>query len=107
MDYERSFSMTTINRLSFLRAAGVATGTAAIAASPALAAAVEPGPVEAIPGTPIPNEPIVAVIRDPARGEITVLSGTTERTYTDRLLVNRLLKAAGRNNSSQRRQGVA
>jgi len=98
--------MTTINRLSFLKAAGVATGTAAIAASPAVAAAVEPGAVETVPGTPIPNEPIVAVIRDPARGQITVLSGTTEKTYTDRLLVNRLLKAAGRNHG-QGRQGVA
>jgi hypothetical protein len=96
--------MTTINRLSFLKAAGVAAGTAAIAASPALAAAVEPGAVETVPGTPIPNEPIVAVIRDPARGQITVLSGTTEKTYTDRLLVNRLLKAAGRNHNPGRQE---
>jgi hypothetical protein len=98
--------MTTINRLSFLKAAGVATGTAAIAASPALAAAVEPDAVETVPGTSIPNEPIVAVVRDRARGQITVLSGTTEKTYTDRLLVNRLVKAAGRNHG-QRRDGVA
>jgi hypothetical protein len=35
-----------------------------------------------------------------------VLSGTTEKTYTDRPLVNRLLKAAGRNHSEGSR-GVA
>ena len=98
--------MSTINRLSFLKATGVAAGTAAIASSPALAAAVEPGPVETEPSGPVTKEPIIAVIRDPGRFEITVLSGTTEKTYTDKLLVNRLLKAAGRNHTVKR-QGVA
>jgi hypothetical protein len=98
--------MSTINRLSFLKAAGVATGTAAIAASPALAAAVDPGAVETTPGGPVPNEPIIAVVRDPGRGQVTVLSGTTEKTYTDRALVDRLLKAAGRNHAT-RKQEVA
>ncbi len=97
--------MTTINRLSFLKTAGVATGAAAISASPALAAAIEPGAVETAPSGPVPREPIVAVIRDPGRGQITVLSGQTERTYTDRVLVNRLLKAAASNHG--KRQGVA
>jgi hypothetical protein len=97
--------MTTINRLSFLKTAGVATGAAAISASPALAAAIEPGAVETVPSGPVPREPIVAVIRDPGRGQITVLSGQTERTYTDRVLVNRLLRAAARNHGQ--RQGVA
>ena len=38
--------MTTINRLTFLKTAGVAAGTAAISTSPALAAAIEPGTTE-------------------------------------------------------------
>jgi hypothetical protein len=96
--------MTTINRLSFLKTAGVATGMAAVSASPALAAAADPGAVETAPSGPVPQEPIVAVLRDPARGEITVLAGTTEKTYIDRQLAKRLLNAAGKNH---KRQAVA
>ena len=44
------------------------------------------------------------MLRDPARGEITVLAGTTEKTYIDRQLTKRLLHAAGRNH---KRQAVA
>jgi hypothetical protein len=98
--------MSTINRRSFLKVTGVAAGTAAIASSPALAAAVEPGSVETVPSGPIMQEPIIAVIRDPNRFEITVLSGTTEKTYIDRPLVTRLVKAAGHNHTA-RRQEVA
>jgi hypothetical protein len=98
--------MTTINRLTFLKTAGVAAGTAAISSSPALAAAIEPGAAETAASGPIPHEPIIAVVRNADRGEVTVLSGTTEKTYTDRLLVNRLLKAAGHNHRAKR-QGVA
>ncbi len=96
--------MTTINRLTFLKTAGVATGMAAISSSPALAAAVEPGAVETTPGGPIPGETIIAVVRDAGRGEVTVLSGSTEKTYTDRALVKRLQKVAAGNH---KRQGVA
>jgi hypothetical protein len=99
--------MTTINRLTFLKTAGVAAGTAAISTSPALAAAIEPGTAETAASGPIPNEPIIAVIRNADRGEVTVLSGTTEYTYTDRVLVQRLLKAAGHNHKPVERQGVA
>ena len=74
-----------------------------ISVSPAAAAAIEPGALETTPSGPLPQEPIVAVIRNAELGEITVLSGTTEKTYTDKLLVKRLLKAAGRNH----KQGVA
>ena len=93
--------MTTINRLTFLKTAGVATGMAAISSSPALAAAVEPGAVETAPGGPIPDEMIIAVVRDKNRGEVTVLTGTTEKTYKDRVLVNRLLKAATKNHDGR------
>ena len=96
--------MSTINRLSFLKTAGVATSLAAVSASPALAAAVDRGAVETAPSGPVPQEPIVAVLRDPARGEITVLAGTTEKTYIDRQLAKRLLHAAGQNH---KRQAVA
>jgi len=89
--------MKTFSRRSFLKRTGVAAGAAAVTASPALAAAVEPAAVETPPSGPIPHEPIVAVVRDAGLGEVTVLAGTTEKTYKDRTLVKRLLKVAATN----------
>ena len=91
--------MNTTSRLSFLKSAGAAAGVAVIAASP-VAAATEPGQAEIDPSVPIPREAVVAIVRDAGRGEITILAGETEKTYRDRLLVKRLMKAA-------HRQGVA
>jgi len=96
--------MTTFSRRSLLKAAGVATGTAMISVSPA-AAAIEPGAMETTPSGPLPSESIVAVIRNADRGEVTILSGRTEKTYTDKALVKRLLKAAALNHKHG--QGVA
>jgi hypothetical protein len=44
----------------------------------------------------VPDEPLVAYVRDARRGEVTVTAGTREHTYRDRALVQRLLRAAGR-----------
>jgi hypothetical protein len=52
------------------------------------------GSVVAKPSSRAPREPVIAYVRDAARGEVTVLSGTTETTYRDRALVQRLLDAA-------------
>ena len=93
--------MNTISRRSFLKTAGAATGAAAISASPAVAAAIQPGALETSPSGPLPHEPIVAVIRNAELGEVTVLSGRTEKTYTDKVLVRRLLKAAGQNHRQE------
>jgi hypothetical protein len=98
--------MNTISRRSFLKTAGVATGAAAIAASP-VAAAIQPDALETAPTGALPHEPIVAVIRDADRGEVTVLSGRTEKTYRDKVLVKRLLKAAALNHATHGKQGVA
>jgi hypothetical protein len=89
--------MKTFSRRSFLKRAGVATGAAAVSASPALAATIEPPGVETAPSGPVPREPIVAVVRDARLGEVMVLAGKTEKTYKDRTLVKRLLKAAAHN----------
>ncbi|HEY3462052.1 MAG TPA: hypothetical protein VGK62_01190, partial [Gaiellaceae bacterium] len=48
------------------------------------------------PTARVPEEPVVAYIRDAERGEVTVTAGTAEHTYRDRALVQRLLRAAGR-----------
>ena len=98
--------MNTVSRRSFLKTAGLATGAAALTASPSVAAAIEPNALETAPSAPFPHEPIVAVIRDVHLGEVTVLSGRTEKTYRDKVLVRRLLKAAEQNNTANK-QGVA
>jgi hypothetical protein len=99
--------MNTVSRRSFLKTAGVATGAVALSASPAVAAALQPGALETTPGGPLPLEPIVAIIRNADLGHVTVLSGKTEKTYTDKVLVKRLLKAAGQNHQPTGKQGVA
>ena len=85
-----------ITRLSFIKTAGgVAAGVGAAAIAPAAAAAVrEQKGVETEPGGPNPREPVMAYVRDEARGEVTVMRGTDETTYNDRALVRRLLAAA-------------
>ena len=92
---------TGVTRLSFIKtSAGVAAGMAAVGV-PAVASAKEEGGVETDPSTPTPPEPVTAYVRDPARGEVTVLAGTREKTYKDRALVKRLMKAAPQDESSR------
>jgi hypothetical protein len=92
--------MDKLNRRSFLKTAGVATGAMAATASPAVAAAIEPGAVETTPTGKVPHEAVIAIVRNADLSEVTVLSGTTEKTYKDRALVKRLLKAAQSNHRS-------
>ncbi len=84
-----------VTRLSFIkRSAGAAAGVAAASVPVAAARASEEAGVETEPSTPTPREPVTAYVRDARRGEVTVLSGTGEKTYRDRALVKRLLAAA-------------
>jgi anaerobic selenocysteine-containing dehydrogenase len=95
--------MDKLSRRSFMKVAGAATGAAALAAAPPLArAAMEPEAEQIDPTARLPHEPVVAYVRDAARGEITVLAGTREATYRDKTLVKRLLKAAGRQSKGVR-----
>jgi len=87
--------MERLSRRSFVKIAGVAAGTAAIGAAPPLARAAAGHDAEQVePATGVPEEPLVAYVRDVERGEVTVVSGTRETTYHDRTLVQRLSKAA-------------
>lgn len=90
--------MERLSRRSFMKIAGAATGAAALAAAPPLARAAvgEEGALPTKPTAGVPEEPVVAYIRDAERGEVTVTAGTAEHTYRDRALVQRLLRAAGR-----------
>jgi len=90
--------MERLSRRSFMKIAGGAAGAAALAAAPPIARAAvgEEGAQPTNPTTGVPEEPVVAYVRDASRGEVTVTSGTAEHTYRDRALVQRLMRAAGR-----------
>jgi len=89
--------MERLSRRSFVKIAGAATGAAALAAAPPIArGAIEEGGQKVDPTAAVPEEPVVAYVRDAKRGEVTVTSGTAEHTYRDRALTRRLLRAAGR-----------
>jgi anaerobic selenocysteine-containing dehydrogenase len=90
--------MERLSRRSFVKIAGAATGAAALAAAPPIARAAigEEGAQPTHPTAGVPEEPLVAYVRDAQRGEVTVTAGTTEHTYHDRALVKRLMRAAGR-----------
>jgi anaerobic selenocysteine-containing dehydrogenase len=99
--------MERLSRRSFVKIAGAATGAAALAAAPPIARAAvgEEGAQKIDPTTAVPEEPLVAYVRDAERGEVTVTNGTAEHTYRDRVLVQRLLRAAGRTGAG--RKGVS
>jgi len=92
-----------LNRRTFLASsAGAAATVAVVAAGPRLATASLGGASATqsrgaivTPSGPPPAETVMAYVRDAARGEVTVLSGTRETTYRDPQLAARLL-AAGR-----------
>jgi len=91
-----------LDRRAFLQAsAGAAAGAAVIVGGPRLATAALHGsdnttPVAVVtkPSGPPPAETVMAYIRDAAKGEVTVLSGTRETTYRDPALTQRLIDAA-------------
>ena len=87
--------MSKTNRRSFLKAAGAATGAAIVASVPGVAEAAGEHPRELVeePST-LPKEPLVAVVRDARKSEVTIVSGLHKTTYRDRALVKRLLEAA-------------
>ncbi len=93
------------SRRAFLEgSAGAAAGAAVILAGPKVAAialdgsgsgsVAQPSAVPIKPSGPAPREPITAYVRDADRGEVTVMSGKTETTYRDPVLVKRLRDAA-------------
>jgi len=92
-----------MTRLSFIKAsAGAAAGVAAISVPVAAARSREEAGVQTNPSSPTPREPVVAYVRNAERGEVTVVSGTNEKTYSDRALVRRLLAAAPRRSKRKR-----
>jgi hypothetical protein len=91
-------------RLFLQSTAGAVSGAAMILAAPKVASiamdAASPGAsadtkaVVTEPSGPAPLEPVAAYVRNPERGEVTVMSGMRETTFNDPVLVKRLLEAA-------------
>lgn len=84
-----------VTRSSFIKAsAGVAAGAAAFAVPAANALSDESPRLVTGALAATPSEPVMAFVRDAARGEVTVMAGTSESTYRDPTLVKRLLAIA-------------
>ena len=84
-----------VTRLSFLKAsAAAAAGAAAIGAPVAAVLSEEKGGAATEPTAENPPEPVTAYVRDAARGQVTVMSGTGETTFEDPALVKHMLDAA-------------
>jgi hypothetical protein len=89
-----------VTRLSFLKnSAGVAAGAAAMTV-PGAAALAHENVVPTDPSSPNPREPVMAYVRDAAKGEVTVMAGTHEKTYRDKPLAKRMLARAPKHGGS-------
>ncbi|HUZ85213.1 MAG TPA: hypothetical protein VMU66_10995 [Gaiellales bacterium] len=95
MSEEKTDGRRGVTRLSFIKSsAGLLAGAASVAVPAAVANAAEPRAVEVHPSGGTEREPVVAWVRNAKRGEVTVVSGMSEKTYRDPALVKRLLAAA-------------
>ena len=96
--------MAKLTRRGFLKktsAGAVALG--ALGAVPGAALAAEAAKTPATRGAETAAEPFVVYVRNPAAGELVLLSGTQEFTHTDPDLVARLWRATeGRHGASNR-----
>jgi hypothetical protein len=80
--------MSELTRRNFVKSsAGAAAGLTAIGALTVEAAGAE---AKVAPGT----EPVVAYVRNPSKGEISLMSGDREVRVTDQKLAARITRAA-------------
>jgi hypothetical protein len=91
-----------LSRRSFLQnSGGAAAGLAVMVVPPAALALASPAVAKDValgevvhPEGDVSSEPVMAYVHDAAKGEVTVLWGTTQKTYRDPALAKRLLDAA-------------
>ncbi len=99
--------MSTFDRRSFLKTAGIATGVAVVGGVPAAAAAAADSRLEVVASpSPLPHEPMLAYVRNARKGEVTVVSGLHETTFRDAQLVKRIQKAADAQASRGKRGAI-
>jgi hypothetical protein len=87
--------MSKVTRRGFLSSAGAVTGAVALGAAtagPTLVAAA--ADAAAVPAGPLPDEAVVAYIRNPRAGEVRLMVGHRETAIKDRALVQRIVAAA-------------
>ena len=85
--------MARVTRRAFITTAGAVTGAAALTlAGPAVAGAA--GELVAAADGPLPEQPVVAYIRNPKTGKLAVMVGDREVAVNDRKLVQRIVSAA-------------
>jgi hypothetical protein len=91
------------SRRSFLQTSGgVATGiavtvlpTGVVALAAPSAASAKERPAQRVDAAgDVPDEPVMAYVHDAEHGIVTVVSGTSEKTYRDPALAKRLIDAA-------------
>ena len=94
--------MAKLTRGGFLKKTSVgAVAVGALAALPSVAAAATRPPMAATPETDaLTAAPCGVDVRNPAAGEMVVLAGAEEFTYTDRALAARLWQARGARNGA-------
>ena len=102
-------SRNAVSRRSFLQTSGgVATGIAVTVLPTGAVALAAPGSASAHTDSTatrvtaegdVPAETVMAYVHDAAKGIVTVMSGTAERTYHDPVLAKRLLDAAHQRNA--------
>lgn len=100
--------MTDQSRRDFLKhaSAGAVAAAGAVAFGPGLIARSAPalplrkpadgGHQDQVADGPVPSGPLLAYVRDPGKGEISILVGEQEVVYQDRGLATRLARAGGR-----------
>jgi hypothetical protein len=80
--------MSDLTRRGFVtKSAGTAAGLTAVGA-------LVTGQADADPDTPKGSEPVVAYVRNPSKGEISVMTGDREVTVHDPKLAARIERAA-------------
>jgi len=95
-------TMAKLTRGGFLKKTSIgAVAVGALAALPGAAVAAVRPPMAAPPETDVLTAaPFVVYVRNPAAGEMVVLVGAEEFTYTDRALAARLWQGRGAQNGA-------
>jgi hypothetical protein len=86
--------MARVTRRAFISTAGAVAGAAALtAAGPNVASAVAAITEQPLQGSEATSS-VVAYVKNPASGQISLLAGEREVTVTDRALVKRIVSAS-------------
>jgi 3-hydroxyisobutyrate dehydrogenase-like beta-hydroxyacid dehydrogenase len=86
--------MAKVTRRGFLSSAGAVTGAVALGAATAGPTLIAAAADVAAPTAALPDQPVVAYVRNPKAGELRLMVGHREVAVKDRALVQRIVAAA-------------